>query len=179
MRPVQSPCRRKQGATESDMKNATYYEQRAEQLFREGYNCAQSAFITFAEEQMGRDEAARLASALGGGLAGMRMTCGALSGIAMAYGMLRGYSDPAAKDQKLAEYTAVHEMADEFERRNGSLLCRELLGLDAAVKYVPPSERSAEYYEKRPCPRLCACAAGILAGYLQTHPAEDKSPAAP
>ena len=60
--------------------------------------------------------------------------------------------------------------AEEFERRNGSLICRELLGLGEGVKFVPPSDRSAEYYKKRPCPRLCACAAGILAHYLETHP---------
>ena len=155
------------------MRDEAYYEQRAEQIFREGYNCAQSVFITFAEEQMSRDKAAQLASALGGGLAGMRMLCGAVSGMAMAYGMLRGYSNPQASDEKAAEYAAVHEMADEFERLNGSLTCRELLGLDATVKYVPPSERSAEYYAKRPCPRLCGCAAKILARYIESHSAAE------
>ena len=39
------------------------YEQRAEELFREGYNCAQAVFLAFALEKMDRDEAARLASA--------------------------------------------------------------------------------------------------------------------
>lgn len=152
------------------MKDETYYMQRAQQNFRDGYNCAQSVFLAFAEEQMEREKAAQLASALGGGIAGMRTVCGGVIGIAMAYGMLRGYSDPNAVDEKATEYAIVHEMADEFERLNGSLLCRDLLGLDEAVKYVPPSERSAEYYETRPCPRLCACAAGILARYLEAHP---------
>ena len=111
------------------------YEQRAEELFREGYNCAQAVFLAFACEKMNRDEAAKLASAFGGGLAGTRNTCGAVSGLAMAYGLLR-----------------------------------ELLGLGRDVNYVPPSDRSTEYYKKRPCPKLCACAAGILAQYLETHP---------
>ncbi len=150
------------------------YEQRAEQLFRQGYNCAQSVFIAFAEQKMPQAEAARLASAMGGGLAGMRTVCGTVSGMAMAYGLLRGYSDPKAKELKTAEYAAVHEMADEFERLNGSIICRELLGLDRGVKYIPPSDRSAEYYQKRPCPRLCACAAGILARYLASHPEDDQ-----
>ena len=70
------------------------YEQRAEELFREGYNCAQAVFLAFACEKMNRDEAAKLASAFGGGLAGTRNTCGAVSGLAMAYGLLRGYADP-------------------------------------------------------------------------------------
>ena len=143
------------------------YAARAEALFREGYNCAQAVFLAFAMERMNREEAARLASALGGGLAGMRTVCGAISGAAMAYGLLRGYSDPGDKQGKAEVYEAVREMAEAFEKINGSIICRELLGLDKNVKFVPPSERSNEYYQKRPCPRLCACSAGILAKYLE------------
>ena len=50
------------------------YEQRAEELFREGYNCAQAVFLAFACEKMDRDEAAGLASAFGGGIDGTRYT---------------------------------------------------------------------------------------------------------
>ena len=121
-------------------------------------------------KKMDRDEAARLASAFGGGLAGTRNTCGAVSGLAMAYGLLRGYADPTDKEAKRAEYEAVREMTEEFAQQNGSIICRELLGLGRDVNYVPPSDRSTEYYKKRPCPKLCACAAGILAQYLETHP---------
>ena len=146
------------------------YEQRAEELFREGYNCAQAVFLAFACEKMDRDEAARLASSFGGGLAGTRNTCGAVSGLAMAYGLLRGYADPTDKEAKRAEYETVREMTEEFAQQNGSIICRELLGLGRDVNYVPPSDRSTEYYKKRPCPKLCACAAGILAQYLEKHP---------
>lgn len=143
------------------------YDKRAEMFFRQGYNCAQSVFLAFAVDIMDKDEAARLASAMGGGLAGMRMTCGAVSGMAMAYGLMRGYSDPEDKGAKQNTYEAVRDMAQEFERINGSMICRELLGLSPNTKYVAPSERTAEYYDKRPCPRLCACAAGILAKRLE------------
>ena len=148
------------------------YEERAETFFREGYNCAQAVFLAFATEKMDIDEAARLASPFGGGLSGLRTVCGTLSGIAMAYGLLRGYADPKAKDEKKAVYEAVRDMAAEFEEINGSIICRELLHLDPNVKFVAPSDRSAEYYRKRPCPKLCACAAGILARYIEAHPQE-------
>ena len=150
------------------------YEQKAEQLFCEGYNCAQAVFIAFAEPKIGRELAAEIASAFGGGLAGTRNVCGTVSGAAMAYGLLRGYSDPAAKDEKSAEYSAVREITQEFERQNGSIICRELLGLDKGTKFVAPSDRSVDYYKKRPCPKLCACAAGILAKYLDEHPIADE-----
>ena len=146
------------------------YEVRAEALFREGYNCAQAVFLAFALEKMDREEATKLASALGGGLAGMRTVCGTVSGIAMAYGLLRGYAEPGDKQGKAEVYEAVREMAEEFEKINGSIICRELLGLDKNVKFMPPSDRNSEYYQKRPCPRLCACSAGILARYLENHP---------
>lgn len=136
--------------------------ERARELFESGYNCAQAVFLAFAEDRLGTEEAARLASALGGGLAGTRNTCGAVSGMAMAYGLLRGYSDPAAKEEKQAVYEAVRDMIAEFEEKYGSSVCRVLLGLDDGVRYVAPSDRSGAYYEKRPCAGLCAGAAEIL-----------------
>lgn len=147
------------------------YGHRAEELFRSGYNCAQAVFIAFAEDRMNTDEAARLASAFGGGLAGMRMTCGAISGMAMAYGMVHGYDVPSDKDLKKAEYEAVSEMINEFEKINGTIICRELLGIERNVRYMSPSDRNEEYYKKRPCAKLCACAARILSLYLDEHKA--------
>ena len=146
------------------------YEQRAKALFLEGYNCAQAVFLAFAEERTDRETAARLASGFGGGLAGTRNTCGTVSGMAMAYGLLRGYGDPADKAGKRAEYEAIRDMMAEFERENGSTVCRVLLGLDPDTRYQAPSDRTADYYKKRPCAELCACAAGILARWLEAHP---------
>ena len=109
------------------------------------------------------------ASGFGGGLAGTRNTCGTVSGMAMAYGLLRGYGDPADKAGKQAEYEAIRDMMAEFERENGSTVCRVLLGLDPDTRYQAPSDRTADYYRKRPCAELCACAAGILARWLEAH----------
>ena len=41
-----------------------------------------------------------------------------------------------------------------------------LLGVAGAESPVPEA-RTAEYYKKRPCPELCAQAAGILEDYLR------------
>ena len=53
---------------------------RAEELFRQGYNCAQAVFGTFSQD-LGLDsqEAMRLASAFGAGLGKLREVCGAVS----------------------------------------------------------------------------------------------------
>ena len=147
------------------------YGARAKENFQSGYSCAQAVFLACTED-MGLDTEtrARIASSFGGGMGGMRQVCGAVSGMLMALGLKYGYADPKDRAGKTAQYELVRALADEFKKENGSIICRELLGLGRDVNYVPPSDRSTEYYKKRPCPKLCACAAGILAQYLETHP---------
>ena len=55
---------------------------------------------------------------------------------------------------------------NRYKEANGSYICRVLLGLDEAEGTPVAEERTAQYYEKRPCPNLCACAAGITAELL-------------
>ena len=81
----------------------------------------------------------------------------------MAAGLLRGSSDLRDKAAKDAHYALIQELAEAFRRENGSIVCRELLGLGAAQADRPVSEaRTPEYYRKRPCAELVAFAAGLL-----------------
>lgn len=145
------------------------HAEKTRELFREGYNCAQSVTLAFAGE-MGLDEktTAKLASAFGGGVGRTREVCGCVSGMAFVAGMLRGYSDPRAKEEKRDLYALVQEMIGEFKEKNGSIICRELLaGVPAAKSAAAdtnpqPEARTEEYYKKRPCMELCAAAAEIL-----------------
>ena len=53
---------------------------RAEELFRQGYNCSQSVFAAFADAVgMTTEEAAKLASPFGAGFGKLREVCGAVS----------------------------------------------------------------------------------------------------
>lgn len=140
--------------------------ERARELFLEGCNCAQAVFLAFAEEKMDRDTALKIASGFGGGMAGMRGVCGAVSGMFMAYGLLLGPADPADRSAKTKSYETLRQLAEEFEARNGSLICRQLLGLDPNFKPQPPEPRTDSYYKKRPCLEMVYCAADILEGYL-------------
>ena len=67
---------------------------KARDLFLSGCSCSQAVFGAFADE-FGIDQqtAFRLASSFGGGMGGMRETCGAVTGMLMAAGMKWGYSD--------------------------------------------------------------------------------------
>ena len=111
----------------------------AEELFREGYNCAQAVFIAFCDKTgFDKDLAAKTASSFGGGLGRMREVCGAVSGAAMVLGVLKGYADPADHDAKKAHYALVQEFARRFKEYNGSIICRELLsGVPGAVHGGP------------------------------------------
>ena len=94
--------------------------ERARELFLEGCNCAQAVFLAFAEDKLDRETALKIASGFGGGMAGMRDVCGAVSGMFMAYGLLCGPADPTDRAAKAKSYETLRQLAGEFEARNGS-----------------------------------------------------------
>lgn len=140
----------------------------AEQYFKDGYNCSQSVLLAFSDlTGLERETAAMLASSFGGGVGRMREVCGAVSGAAMVLGLLKGYSDPKAAEEKRAHYHLVQEFARRFRQENGSIICRELLNGAGGSGGSDPEPRTAEYYKKRPCPKLVNCAAQICDGLLK------------
>ena len=143
-------------------------EQKAGELFKAGYNCCQAVAMTFADVLgLSEDEVARLASGFGGGMGRMREVCGTVSAMTMVAGAMIPATDVNDKEAKTANYALVQEMADEFKKLNGSIICRELLGLSKPEGTPVPSDRTPEYYKKRPCGELCSIAAGIVARKLE------------
>lgn len=144
-------------------------KEKAMSLFKEGYNCSQSVFGAFAEE-LGLDfeTAVKISSSFGGGMGRMREVCGAVSGMFMAAGMKCGYSSPKDTQAKMNHYKLIQDLASEFKKNNGSIVCRELLGLEGKDNNYIPSERTKEYYKKRPCAELVGEAAEILENYFES-----------
>lgn len=142
------------------------YADKAVELFKEGYNCAQSVFGAFAPRYgIDRDTAMRLASSFGGGMGRMREVCGAVSGMALIAGLETGATEGNDREQKAANYAEVQLLAKQFREKNGSIICAELLHLDETKNEdtAPvPEERTTEYYKKRPCAELVRCAAQLL-----------------
>lgn len=147
--------------------NPTEKSQLAKRYFEEGYNCAQSVLLAFCEETgLSIDQAAKLASTFGGGMGRMREVCGAVSAMFMVQGLMEGYTDPKAKEEKAELYARVREVAERFREKNHSIICRDLL-ID--VQTTPggvPEERTQEYYERRPCGCYVEDAAGLIAEAL-------------
>lgn len=149
----------------------TGHGEKAKQLFMEGYNCSQAVLGAFCEEcKIDFETAMKLASSFGGGMGRLREVCGAVSGMFMVAGILYGYDDPKGQTEKTEHYARIQELAKEFQKENGSIVCRELLGLTEKKSEPTPEKRSEEYYQKRPCPEMVTMAAEIMEQYMEKYP---------
>lgn len=137
--------------------------QKAMEYFKEGYNCAQSVLLAYAEEcGMEKEMAVRLSSSFGAGMGRLRQVCGAVSGMFMVAGMLYGYDSPKDQKGKAEHYQRIQHLAARFREENGSIICKELLGLTENTFSHIPEERTKEYYKKRPCGQIVGMAAAML-----------------
>lgn len=132
--------------------------------FKCGYNCAQSVFLAFAEEVgYSKEDALRLSSSFGGGMGRLREVCGACSAMFMIAGILKGYTEPNNDEIKAEHYKLIQDLAQKFKSKFGTIICRELLGLEEGEDetYIP-SKRTEEYYQERPCENFIKYAAEII-----------------
>ena len=145
------------------------HAERARALFLEGYNCSQAIAVAFCDiTGLDADTSARLVSGFGGGMSRMREVCGAVSGIVFVMSAVYGYDRPKDFEGKKYLYGEVQKLLKQFEAQNGSIVCRELLGLASKGADSPvPEQRTAQYYKKRPCPDLIYAAAEILENYIK------------
>ncbi len=137
----------------------------AHALFMEGCNCSQSVAAAFSDQiGMPIDQVKRLTIGFGAGIGRMREVCGAISGMAFVISALYD-------EDKGSVYARIQDVAGQFRELNGSIICRDLLGLDQPGASSPvPQARTSEYYASRPCPRLVEQAADILERYIAENP---------
>ena len=141
----------------------------AAELFLKGHNCAQAVTMAFSDLLGSEEEhCAKMASSFGGGMGRLREVCGAVSGMLLVAGLLYGYSSCDDDEKKKAHYTLVQELAEDFRKEVGSIVCRDIL------KNPPsdpaPTPRTAEYYAQRPCVRMVMLATEIMENYIAAHP---------
>ena len=128
--------------------------------FKGGYNCAQAVFVTYADLfGMDKETALKISSSFGGGLGGMRQTCGTVSGMSMVAGLYNGQVKAGDKEAKKTNYETVQLLCHEFTAQNGSIICGQLLGL---VEGLPPE------FKKKPCIEYIKCCATLIEKYLLT-----------
>jgi len=141
----------------------------AREFFQKGANCAQAVACAFADEcGQSPEMMAKLASGFGAGMGRMREVCGAVSGMVLVADLIDGPSNLSDKAGKDAQYTRIQDLANQFKAETGSIICRELLGLEKKEVPSPISEpRTETYYKKRPCVEMVTLAAEILEKYLK------------
>ncbi len=139
--------------------------QKARDLFLSGYNCAQAVAGAFADEMgMTTKQVCKLASGFGGGMGGRRETCGAITGMVIAYSALCGYDQPTATDEKKQTYDGILHLIGAFEHTHEATLCADLLLLNQNLPTTAPS-----YHPTRPCVRYVEQCTALLCDYLNSN----------
>jgi len=135
---------------------------RAVACFGGGFNCTQAVLSTFAPELGLNDQTAlRVAGAFGAGVARRGEMCGAVSGALMVIGLKTSSTTPGDDESKEACYNLAGEFVRRFAARNGSSVCRELLGCNLSTPegYAHAVEKGLFH---RICPGLVRESADIL-----------------
>lgn len=143
-------------------------KEKAMQCFLDGYNCSQCMILAF-EDILDTDIklALKIASPFGGGMGRLREVCGSVSGMFMVLGYILGYNEPDDYEGKKVLYAHIQELAHRYEEANGSIICRDLLGLTEKRQDSTPEPRTDAYYKNRPCAEKIGSAAEILETYLK------------
>ncbi|PWR71116.1 C-GCAxxG-C-C family protein [Methanospirillum stamsii] len=139
----------------------------AADLFAQGYNCSQSVFTAFAEEN-GLDPAIalKIATSFGGGIGRTGNVCGAVSGAILAIGLIHGMDSLQESGKKEQCYALDQEFIQKFTAKFGSIECTKLLGYNLGI----PAEREEAGKKgviKHICPGLVKGAAEILEELLK------------
>ena len=105
-------------------------KEQAKMLSDHGFNCCQAVACSFCNV-MGEDpiHVFKMAEAFGHGM-GTMVTCGAVSAMAMVAGMKLSDANLDHPRSRGNCYTMMQLMIGEFLEKNGSIVCRELKGVD-------------------------------------------------
>lgn len=139
------------------------HAEKAVLLFQNGCNCCQSvAGAFYAEMGLPFETVMALASGFGGGMGGLREKCGAVTGMFFVLGIVRNGFEYDNLSSKTKLYAEIKELDRKFTEKFSTTNCRELLTQSKNTVLSEPSERTPEYYRKRPCAAFIAYAADLL-----------------
>lgn len=108
-----------------------------------------------------RETALRVAGAFGAGMARTGETCGAVTGALMVIGLNHAKMRKDDDDTRERAYALAQEFMDGFRERNGSLLCRDILGVDVSTPEGIRAVRVKDLF-RTVCPKFVKDAAELL-----------------
>ncbi len=96
------------------------------------YNCAQAVACAFAKEaNVDMEVLFKACEGFGLGMGGTCGTCGAVSGAVMLAGFINSDGNLDDPKTKADTYKSSKEITSRFEEKNGSLVCKELKGIES------------------------------------------------
>ena len=138
---------------------------KAVELFGRGYMCSQAVFAAFSEQfGITEKQALQIGGCFGGGM-NKGEVCGACTGALMALGMKYGQVDLNDMESRMAEHAKAVQFLDEFKKRKGSYICRDILGCDISTKDGKAVAVESGLFGKL-CPEMVRTAAEIVAEML-------------
>ena len=147
---------------------------RSEELFQQGFCCAESVLQAIAESRGIKSELIpKIATGLCGGVGRTGGICGAVSGGVLAINMLAGRS--SADQSPDGNIRLVRAFLGEFERKFGAIHCQRLI--DCRLD-TPEGQRffKENKLREQKCQTFTREAAGMAAGILEREPPTTKSP---
>ena len=134
--------------------------------FENNFNCSQAVFTTFAvEEGIPEELALKVATQFGGGMRKGEV-CGAVSGALMVLGLKHGHYHLDAPEEKAAAYRLSEEFMDRFIEKQGTVVCRELLGYNVSKPEDMVKIRELGLFHSK-CPEMIRSATEILEEMLK------------
>jgi C_GCAxxG_C_C family probable redox protein len=129
--------------------------------FNNGHNCAQCVLLAFSDElNLDKELAFQMTSGLGMGICHGEV-CGAVNGAAIVLSLMYGPKDASDTKSKEKVYEKIRKFHKEFESRNGTILCRDLLGCDIGKEGMREYARESGLFTKV-CPNMIRGAIEIL-----------------
>lgn len=96
-----------------------------------GFSCSQMVFATLSEELgINLEQALKLATGFGAGIAYQDDICGAVSGAIMAIGLKHGNDETSQVDFSNKALFLTRELIQRIKAKHGSYKCKDLTGID-------------------------------------------------
>lgn len=138
---------------------------KAVELFGQGYMCSQAVFAAFSEDYgVTEKHALQIGACFGSGM-NKGEVCGACTGALMALGMRYGQFDLSDVESRAAQKAKAVRFLEEFEKREGSYICRDILGCDLSTEEGRSYAINKGLFKKI-CPKMVKTAAEITAQML-------------
>jgi C_GCAxxG_C_C family probable redox protein len=135
--------------------------------FGRGFNCAQSVLSACCEPYgMSKEQALKVSCAFGAGMGRQGATCGAVTGAYMAIGLKYGKYLEGDEAPKEKTYALVNEFNRQFTARNGTIVCKELLGLEIGTPEGAKIFKEKGYHASR-CTKYVRDATEIVEALLK------------